>query len=281
MNRDSESVGGDSRTLHRALDVLEFLAGAGRPVALGEIAVAVPSPKATLHRVLTTLHTRGYVAQEPASGRYSMGVRCFELGSLWAQNLDLRAVAAPHLRWLNEEVGETIHLALYEHGDVIYVDKLDSPRPIIPQSHVGRRCPATSVSTGRALLAFQPLAEIERVLDGPQPAYTPHTVTDRDELLAMLDEVRRQGYAINVSSFREGVCGLAAPIRDHTGAVVASVGCCLPESRFGDDRIPDLREATAQAAAAISRELGWMQAVDALSGDGRRGEAGAMGSAAR
>jgi DNA-binding IclR family transcriptional regulator len=100
-------------------------------------------------------------------------------------------------------------------------------------------------------------------------------VTDRDALLAMLDEVRRQGYATNVSSFREGVCGLAAPIRDHTGAVVASVGCCVPESRFGDDHIAALREPTAHAAAAISRELGWMQAVEPLAGSGRRSEAGA------
>lgn len=259
MNRPSDIASADSRTLQRALDVLELLAAAGRSVSLADIAATVDAPKATLHRVLSTLQGRGYVTQEPTTGRYSMGVRCFELGSLWAQNLDLRAVAAPHLRRLNEEIEETIHLALYEHGDVVYVEKLDSPRPIIAQSHVGRRCPATCVSTGRALLAFQPYAEIERVLKGPLVAYTRHTVTDRDELLAMLDEVRATGYATNVSSYREGVCGLAAPVRDHTGMVVASVGCCLPEERFGEDRIPVLREVTLRAAHAISRELGWMQ----------------------
>jgi DNA-binding IclR family transcriptional regulator len=206
--------------------------------------------------------------QEPGTGRYAMGSRCFELGSLWAQKLDLRVVAAAHLQALNERTGETVHLALYEHGDVVYVDKLDSLHPIIATSYVGRRCPATTVSTGRALLAFQPVVEIERVLAGPLPAYTSHTVTDRDELLAMLADVRRKGYAINVSSYREGVCGVAAPIRDHTGVVVGSVGCCLPESRFGDDRFPLLRDATVHAASAISRELGWLHGAPSLSDRG-------------
>jgi DNA-binding IclR family transcriptional regulator len=265
MESDSEASRGDSRTLQRALDVLEHLARAARPLPLAEVAEAVDLPKATLHRVLATLQARGYVAQEPTTGHYAMGVRCFELGNLWAEKLDLRVAAAPYLRELNQALEETVHLALYEHTDVVYVDKLDSPHAVIATSHVGRRCPATSVSTGRALLAFQPLAEIDRVLEGPLPAYTEHTVTDPAELLQMLQDVRRDGYATNVSSYRDGVCGVAAPIRDHTGMVVGSVGCCAPESRFGADRFPLLRDATMRAAGAISAELGWSQAAPAIS----------------
>jgi DNA-binding IclR family transcriptional regulator len=248
--------------------VLEHLASVARPVPLAEVASSVDLPKATLHRVLATLQARGYVAQEPSTGHYAMGVRCFELGNLWAQKLDLRIVAQPHLRELNEEVEETVHLALYEHADVVYVDKLDSPHAVIAKSHVGRRCPATSVSTGRVLLAYQPHAEIDRVLSGPLPAYTEHTVTDPAELREMLETARRDGYATNVSSYRDGVCGVAAPIRDHTGLVVGSVGCCLPESRFGADRFPLLRDATVRAAAAISDELGWRQTISEATGGG-------------
>jgi DNA-binding IclR family transcriptional regulator len=248
----------DSRTLHRGLDALEFLAAKGRPVQLAEVADAVDTPKATLHRVLATLQARGYVVQEPSTGRYAMGARCFELGSLWAQKLDLRVVAGPELQRLNELTGETVHLALYERGDVIYVDKLDSRYPIIAQSHVGRRCPSTCVSTGRALLAYQPAAEIERVLEGPLPAFTPQTLTDPAALRELLAQVRRDGYATNRSSFREEVCGVAAPVRDHTGVVVGSAGCCLPEARFGGEHFDLLRDATLRAAHAISNELGWV-----------------------
>ena len=245
-----------SAQLDRALDILELLVRSGTPVGLTEIAAHIGGPKATVHRLLATLQTRGYIAQDPRSAGYSAGVRCFELGSLWAQNLDLRAIAAPHLARLNEDTGETVHLAVYDHGDVVYIDKLECHHPVVATSHIGRRCPSTSVATGRVLLAFQPGAEIREVLSKPLPRFTEHTVTDPKRILEMLAEVRSQGYGVNRESLREGVGGLAAPIRDHTGAVVAALGVCLPMQRFGQDRFPVLRDKTTRAAADISAALG-------------------------
>lgn len=245
-----------SAQLDRALDILELLARLGRPVGLTEIAAAVGGPKATIHRLLTTLYARGYIAQDSYSSLYSAGVRCFELGSLWAQNLDLRAIAGPMLAGLNEQTGETVHLAIYDHGDAVYVDKLESRHPVVVTSHLGRRCTATCVATGRVLLAYQPAPEIQSVLDKPVPSYTEHTVTDPTRLAELLTEVRRNGYGTNHESYRPGVGGLAAPIRDHTGAVIAAVGICLPEQRFGPDRFDELRDRTVQAATDISTALG-------------------------
>jgi IclR family KDG regulon transcriptional repressor len=102
--------------LDRALDILELLAGSPGPQGLTDIAEQVHGPKATVHRLLATLQARGYATQDPRTGRYAAGIRCFELGSLWASRLDLRAVAAPHAARLNELSGETVHLAVYDHG---------------------------------------------------------------------------------------------------------------------------------------------------------------------
>jgi DNA-binding IclR family transcriptional regulator len=250
------SSAGDARSLHRALDVLEALASAGRPLALGELSERVGARKPTAHRLLATLTARGYASQDTRDGRYSAGIRLFELGSLWAQNLDLRFVAAPHLDRLNEETGETVHLAVYDHGDAVYIDKRETRHAVVASTHVGRRCPAYCVATGRVLLAHQPAEAIADVLAGPLPRHTERTTTDPGELAALLEDVRRDGFAVNRGSLREGVGGIAAPIRDHTGAVVAAVGCCLPESRFGSDRFDLLRDRSIEAAAAISRELG-------------------------
>ena len=255
MEQRSNSADGSGQ-LERALDILELLARTGSPVGLTEIARSVGGPKATVHRLLATLQGRGYVTQEAHGPLYSAGVRCFELGSLWAQNLDLRAIAGPELRALNEDTGETVHLAIYDHGDVVYVDKLESRHPVVARSHVGRRCPATCVATGRVLLAFQPAAEIRSVLGTPIPSYTEHTVTEPGALAELLAEVRRNGYGVNHESYRAGVGGVAAPIRDHTGAAIASVGLCLPEQRFGPDRFGALRDRTVAAAGEISRALG-------------------------
>jgi DNA-binding IclR family transcriptional regulator len=255
MERRSKSSDG-SVQLERGLDMLEFLAGAGSPQGLTDVAEHVGGPKATVHRLLATLQRRGYVTQDPHNARYSAGVRCFELGSRWAQNLDLRSIASPALVELNETTGETVHLAVYDHGDSVYVDKLDCRHPVVAVSHVGRRCPATCVATGRALLAFQSQEEIDSVLAGPLPAYTERSTTDPAELRALLDGVRKEGYGVNRGSYRDGVGGLAAPIRDHTGQVVASVGVCLPEQRFGEDRFDELRAATIRAAVTVSVALG-------------------------
>jgi DNA-binding IclR family transcriptional regulator len=249
MEQHSRSV-----TIERSLDVLEVVARAGRAVSLGEVAERTDLPKATVHRVLSALEGRGYVSREDS--RYLVGIRCFELGSLWAQNLDLRSVAAPHLRELNDSTGETVHLAIYDSADVVYIEKLDCHHAVTAQSYVGRRCPAFCVATGRALLAHQPWHEIDAVLRGPLPSYTALTVTDPEQLRAMLAEVRSTGYGVNRENYRVGVGGVAAPVRDHTGAVVAAVGCCVPVSRMGDAEFINLRDRTMQTSSAISAALG-------------------------
>ena len=245
-----------STSVLRTLDILETLTRSGSAMALGDLATGIDTPKATLHRLLTTLQARGYVTQDATTGRYAAGLRCFELGSLWAVNLDLRAVAAPHLADLNASTRETVHLGVYEQGDVVYIDRLESPQQVIAKSYVGRRCPAICVATGRVLLAYSDRVEIERVLSGPLPAFTEHSITDRDELAAMLADIRATGHGLNRCSYRDEVSGIAAPVRDHTGRVVASVGLCLPDHRFHGERVDLLREATVVTAREISRALG-------------------------
>lgn len=243
-------------SVDRALDILEALAWSGAAMSLGELSSATTTPKATLHRLLQTLQSRRYVTQDGTTGRYAIGVRCFELGSLWAHNLDVRMIAAPFLKRLNAVSQETVHLGVYEHGDVVYIDRLESPQQVVAKSYVGRRCPATCVATGRVLLAYSEQSEIDRVLGEPLPAYTDHSITDADELGAMLSRIRADGFGINRCSYRDEVSGIAAPIRDHTGRVVASVGLCMPDHRFVESRLELLQSSTISTAVDISSALG-------------------------
>ena len=98
--------------------------------------------------------------------------------------------------------------------------------------------------------------EIDEILSFPLPSSSPHSITRPAELDALLDRVRRDGYAVNRGGYREGVGGVAAPVRDYTGRVVASVGLGMPEQRFGADRFEVLRDWTVEAASAISAALG-------------------------
>ncbi|MTD54841.1 IclR family transcriptional regulator [Amycolatopsis pithecellobii] len=241
----------------RALDVLEWLAQASRDQGrqLSDVATGVEHPKASVHRALAILRRRGYVLQDD-HGNYALGIKCHELGQYWTVGFDLRFHARPVLEALNQTSLETVHLAVYDQGDVVYVDKLESLHQVVVRPDIGNRAPAVIVATGLALLAFQPELEIKAQLTRPLPAYTEQTPQQPDEIAAILAEVRRDGYAVNRETYRRGVCGVAAPIRDTTGAVVASIGLVGPSHRFTAQHIAALRKQVVASAVEISMLLG-------------------------
>lgn len=229
-----------SRTVDSTLDVLELLGSAGEPVGVTDVAERLGLSAAGAHRLLSTLKRRGYAEQDPASSRYSIGLQAFGLAALSASRRDLRERSASYIRELNEATGETVHLAVYDAGWIVYLEKADSRHPVAPVSQVGARAPAHLVATGRAILAYLPESELGQLdLEGYDPA-----------------ETRERGWALNEESYREGVSGVAAPIRDWTGAVTASIGCCLPSRRLTDPE--ELAERCMSAAAGISAELGFV-----------------------
>jgi DNA-binding IclR family transcriptional regulator len=225
------------KAVDSTLDVLELLAAEAQPVGVSEVAERLGISAPGAHRMLAALRERGYAEQDPRSSRYSIGLRAFGLATLSASRRDLREKALPHIRELNEATGETVHLAVHDGDSVIYLEKAESRHPVAPVSRIGDRAPAHLVATGRAILAWLP----ESGLDSK-----------------IVDETRRNGWALNLDSWREGVSGVAAPIRDWTGVVVASVGCCLPSRRLTDETRPLIVEHSVAAAARISAELGFV-----------------------
>jgi DNA-binding IclR family transcriptional regulator len=246
------------RSVGQTLDVLELLARAERPLGVTEIAGELELSAPATHRLLSTLRERGYVAQDPFSSKYLRGLACFSLAALAASRQTLRSAAAEHMRALNVETREAVHLAVYESGSAVYIDKLESLRETAPVSRVGERAPAHCVATGRAILAYLPPADVEALLATGLERFTETTPAGRGALEADLAETRRRGYAVNRGAWRRGVAGVAAPIRDFTGMVQASVGCCVPLERFADERVPELAQLTLHTAAAISSELGFV-----------------------
>jgi DNA-binding IclR family transcriptional regulator len=242
----------------QTLDVLELLARAERPLGLTEIADRLELSAPATHRLLTTLLDRGYVAQEPFGSKYIRGLACFSLAALAASRRTLHDAATGPMRNLNLQTGEAVHLVVYESGSAVYIDKLESLRETAPVSRVGERAPVHCVATGRAILAYLPLADLDALLAGGLQRFTATTLADRAELLADLAQTRRRGYAINRGSWRAAVGGVAAPIREFSGIVQASVGCCLPLERFTKETIPELAAHTVQTATAISRHLGFV-----------------------
>lgn len=240
-----------------SLDVLELLASSQTPMSLGEIAIELDLSKAAIHGVLSNLEARRYVERVGERNGYRLGHRLWELGVVAAESIELPKIAHGYLDQLVRLSGESAQLAEYcEPGEVVYLDRIDSPNPVRANIHVGRRAPAFCVATGRALLAFQPAEEIDRVCSGPLQSFTKKTIVKPTKLRRELDLVRQRGYAINHGEYRGEIVGIAAPIRDHKGNVIAALSVSGPEYRFTVKHATALASAVIAAADGIAREFG-------------------------
>src|SRR5690606_5078582 len=193
-------------TVGKALDVLDQVAAYGRPVRFAELLAASPYPKATLFRFLQTLVSQGMLSLDPETGSYALGVRLVRLAhAAWKQS-SLAPIARPFVDALAGEMGETVHLAQMDNAHVLYVDKRSAAVPIEMFSQAGKVGPAYCTGVGKAMLAFMPAEQLDRLL--PQMsfhAYTPNTLTDPVALGRELSEIRRRGHAFDREEHEPGI----------------------------------------------------------------------------
>jgi DNA-binding IclR family transcriptional regulator len=151
--------------------------------------------------------------------------------------------------------GETVHLSVWDQREVVYIDKVESPNPIRLHSTLGGRAPAHAVASGLALLAFQDSTTQAQVVSTPLKGFTGRTITSRGQLQRRLDGVRRNGYAFSAGAWFAGSAGVAAPVRSHTGDVIAAISTAGPAERIVN-RVPELARLVRDAAARVSHALG-------------------------
>ena len=245
-----------NNTFVKGLALLETLALSDRPRGVTELANDLGLAKSQVHRLMQTLADRGYVRQDPDSGRYACTLKLWEYGALVADRVDVRNVARTHLQSLADSTSETVHMSVLEQTEVVYIDKIDSPQPVRAYSRLGGRAPAYSVATGKALLAYAP-AEVLEKLSGKLQRHTPRTITDFEELKRELARVREQGYALNRGEWQESVCGLAVPIFASNRRTIAAVGISGPLERLTPGVLRDFAPVVVDTGRAISRELGF------------------------
>lgn len=245
------------QSVDRALDILELLAqhdGLG----LSELSRQVGLNKTTVYRFLATLHDRGFVRQSPETSKYSLGWKVVELSGWLLEGAELVAAANVPLKRLSEDTREAVHLGVLDEGEVVYVSKIDSVRPIRIASRIGARVPAHCTALGKCLLAYMPAEEAAAVLTRHPPvARTSHTRTRPEDVLASLDEVRRDGYSLDLLENEEGIICIGAPAFDNSGALVAAVSISGPDFRFADEAVATTAPLVQRCARDISANLGF------------------------
>jgi IclR family transcriptional regulator, KDG regulon repressor len=242
-------------TVVKGLKMLEALALSDGPCALTDMAKYCGVTKSNAHRLLKTLEECRYVRQDPKTRAYEPTLRLWELGTRVFNRIDLRAVAAPHLRALARTTKESVHLSMFDDGEVIYLDKVDSVHAVRAYIGIGDRAPAYCTATGKAVLAFMPQEVIDRTCRHLK-RFTAKTTIDPRKLKAELARIRERGYAVTLGEWRAGVLGIAAPVRSPSGVVVAGIGIAGPEERMRDTDSAEQAAAVLKAAEGISQDLG-------------------------
>jgi IclR family KDG regulon transcriptional repressor len=242
------------QSLERALALLDQLCRGEQPIGVTEFARKLRLAKSTVHRLLATLERAGLLVRTP-DAKYRLGLRLWEMGCAAIRELNVRETARPVMEMLASRTGETVHLSIWDGGEAIYIDRVDGTNPIRLHSTIGGRAPAHATASGLTLLAFQEAATQSRVLRGPRKRFTQHTITTPGGLQRKLEEIRRKGCAVSVGGWYPGSAGVAAPIRSHTGNVVAALSVGGPAERIVG-RAPELEVAVRTAAKEISCALG-------------------------
>ncbi len=249
-------------SLEKGLGLLAHFTSDHPVLTLAEISREAEMPKATVLRFLNALTHQGFLRKEP-NGSYRLGYRLIELGHRATEQLDLRAIALPYMKQLRDELDEAVQIAVIDGHEAVYLEKVECRQPVRLFTRSGRRAPLHAGACPRLLLAHAP-AVLREYLLGPESVrrqYTETTPTAPDQLQALLEEVRREGYSLSYGELEPGSAALAVPLRDYTGEVVATLSVAGPAERFGPDRTPVIREAASRTAWAISRELGYHPTV--------------------
>jgi len=219
--------------------------------------------KSTVHRLATTLVEYDILEQNRETGKYRLGLALFELGTLVRRKMDTASESRAQMYSLAETTGETVQLAVFDHMSVLYIRILESRQAVRMSTIAGSRAPAHCTSVGKVLLAHQPAEVVKQVTEQGLKRFTANTITDAAVLAEELTAIRAKGYAIDDEEIEVGLRCVAAPIRNHTGRVIAAISVAAPVQRMTKKNVQTTAPTVVAAADAISRRLGYLPSLSA------------------
>ncbi len=246
-------------SLARGLAVLSSFSEDTPTLSLTDISQRLALNKTTTLRILSTLESLGYLARDPQTKLYSPSLEIFRLGFVVLNSLEVRQVAAPHLRKLVDNVQETVNLAVLDGVEVVYIDRVGSKHMVNIYRSIGSRLPVYCTSTGKALLAFLPPEKFDEVLAKIiWTRYTETTITTPAKLIDNLAIARQRGFADSNGEMTPDLLAVAAPVYQNDGQVIATVNISVPAQRVPYQKLlAELGPQVVETAQQISAMLGY------------------------
>lgn len=241
----------------RAIQILSLL-GDEPGLSVTQVSERLGIPKSSAHDLLSTLESERLVQREKDLNKYHLALRLFELGNLALGDFEVRKIAEPLIKRLNELLDETVHLTILENDEVLYVDCFESTKRLRTYSVIGVRGPLHSTAVGKAILAVLPEPEVDRIIhEKGLERSTANTIVDPVELKKDLKATVKRGYSIDDAEHEEGVRCVGAPLMNYSNQVIGSISASGPLQRMKKDELPQIGRTVADTALEISRRLGF------------------------
>lgn len=243
----------------RTLELLEALAASGNGSTLTELQLALGIPKSSMHALLRTLVSAGWVETDNAGRFYRIGLRSLRIATSYLDGDPLVYAAGPLLTQLRNEFNETVHLARLDGADVVYLASKESTHHALSVSRIGRRLPAHASGVGQILLAMRTNEELEELLPAKLERLTSETIVDRDELIEELTRARQRGYSFESGQNTLGLACFGVAVPGHFPPTDA-ISCSMPRARMPEDaptRIVSGLTAVADQLGQLVRSNDW------------------------
>jgi DNA-binding IclR family transcriptional regulator len=243
----------------RTVEILEFLAARqNKPVRLRELSESLGVPRSSLHALLRTLATHGWVRADPSGTLYGIGIRALLAGTTYLDTDPYLPLVIPYLDELREKTDETFHFGRIDGQDVVYLATRESTQYLRPYSRVGRRLPAYSTSLGKAILADLPPDQVEQHLPETLAALTPKTLTSRGALEADLDATRERGYSIDNEENTVGLRCFAIALH-YSDPATDAISSSIPIARLTPEREAEIVALMRAVSEKITRTVAPMR----------------------
>jgi len=246
------------RSLNRALDILASFSADHYEYTIADLAKLLDLHKSTVHRLVATMVDRGIMQRNPQNGKYSLGLKIMELGTIVLNHIDIRKQSRIFLEKLSALYKETVHLVIMDKFEAIYIDKVEQPDAVVRYSHVGKRLPLYCTAVGKILLSGLDPDILEQVINSLDLApRTDKTITCKEKLKESVRLARRQGFALDNEELEYGLRCIAAPIINHQGQIVAACSISGNPGRISDEQLKNLIADVRKTALNISINMGY------------------------
>jgi IclR family KDG regulon transcriptional repressor len=245
-------------SVQRALDIINLFEGSKSEIGNAEIAQMLGLDPGTVAGLIHTLKLNNYLDQNPTNRKYRLGLKLAERAAVLLEQLDMRKIAAPYLENLRQWSGESTNLAIRDHQEVVYIERIFGSSSLGIRSEIGKRAPIHSTALGKAIVANMHPQDAQILLaDYKFFPVTPKTITNADQFLEELEHTRKNGFALDEEENELGGRCLAAPIFNHDGIAVAAISISVPIQRLPEEKIIPYGTKIKEIALEISRNLGY------------------------